>query len=77
MLSLDPSWLEADRAADTCLFVSRQGRIAGYLLVRKPSARVLALHSYENPEVIALPVERGAGAYLGWIERSVAGRFQA
>jgi len=29
--------------------------------------RVLALHPYEVPEVIALPVEAGSAAYLGWI----------
>ena len=36
-------------------------------------ARVLALHTYENPEVIALPVERGAGAYLEWVAKIVTG----
>ena len=30
--------------------------------------RVLALHPYETPEVIALPVELGAAAYLGWVK---------
>jgi periplasmic divalent cation tolerance protein len=34
-------------------------------------ARVLALHTYENPEVIALPVERGAATYLEWLGKSV------
>jgi periplasmic divalent cation tolerance protein len=29
--------------------------------------RVLALHPYEVPEVIALSVEAGSAAYLGWI----------
>jgi len=29
--------------------------------------RVLALHPYEVPEVIALPVERGSDPYLAWI----------
>jgi periplasmic divalent cation tolerance protein len=29
--------------------------------------RVLALHPYDVPEVIALPVEAGSAAYLGWI----------
>jgi periplasmic divalent cation tolerance protein len=29
--------------------------------------RVLALHPYDMPEVIALPVEAGSAAYLGWI----------
>ncbi len=30
-------------------------------------ARVLALHPYEVPEVIALPVEAGSAPYLDWI----------
>jgi periplasmic divalent cation tolerance protein len=29
--------------------------------------RVLALHPYQVPEVIALPVEAGSAAYLAWI----------
>jgi periplasmic divalent cation tolerance protein len=29
--------------------------------------RVLALHPYDVPEVIGLPVEAGSAAYLGWI----------
>jgi periplasmic divalent cation tolerance protein len=29
--------------------------------------RVLALHPYEVPEVIALPVEGGSARYLDWI----------
>lgn len=33
-------------------------------------ARVLALHPYEVPEVIALPVEAGHALYLDWIEAS-------
>ena len=32
-------------------------------------ARILALHPYEVPEVIAIPVERGHQAYLDWILR--------
>jgi periplasmic divalent cation tolerance protein len=28
---------------------------------------VLALHSYEVPEVIALPIKRGSKQYLGWV----------
>ena len=31
------------------------------------------LHSYEVPELIALPVVDGAEAYLEWIDREVAG----
>ena len=29
--------------------------------------RVLALHPYQVPEVIALPVEAGSAPYLAWI----------
>jgi periplasmic divalent cation tolerance protein len=34
-------------------------------------ARVVALHPYECPEVIALPVEEGHPPYLAWIADSV------
>jgi len=30
-------------------------------------ARILALHPYDVPEVIAIPVERGHQAYLDWV----------
>ncbi|MGD9764933.1 MAG: divalent-cation tolerance protein CutA [Candidatus Binatia bacterium] len=30
-------------------------------------ARVRALHSYDVPEVIALPIERGSEPYLQWL----------
>jgi len=30
-------------------------------------ARIDALHPYDVPEVIAVPIERGAPAYLSWI----------
>lgn len=33
--------------------------------------RILALHPYEVPEVIALPVEAGSDAYLDWIAQSM------
>jgi periplasmic divalent cation tolerance protein len=32
-------------------------------------ARILQLHPYDVPEVIALPVEQGHQAYLDWIAR--------
>jgi periplasmic divalent cation tolerance protein len=35
-------------------------------------ARVVALHPYEVPEVIALPVEAGSAAYLAWIAGAVS-----
>jgi len=33
----------------------------------KLKARILELHPYDVPEVIAVPVEQGHGAYLDWI----------
>jgi periplasmic divalent cation tolerance protein len=33
--------------------------------------RLLALHPYELPELIAVPVEHGHAAYLDWIRHSV------
>ncbi len=35
-------------------------------------ARLLALHPYEVPELLALPVEAGAEAYLAWLGAQVA-----
>jgi periplasmic divalent cation tolerance protein len=35
-------------------------------------ARLLALHPYELPELIAVPVERGHVAYLDWLRTAVA-----
>ncbi|MFY9692021.1 MAG: divalent-cation tolerance protein CutA [Candidatus Acidiferrales bacterium] len=50
-----------------------------FLLVMKTSRRRLAalqekieeLHSYDVPEVIALPIVAGSREYLGWIDESV------
>ncbi len=34
-------------------------------------ARVVALHGYEVPEVIALPIEAGHAPYLAWVAGEV------
>ena len=36
-------------------------------------ARLLELHPYELPELIAVPVDRGHDAYLDWVRAGVAG----
>lgn len=36
-------------------------------------ARVAALHPYEVPEIIALPLRAGHAPYLAWIQACVAG----
>ena len=35
--------------------------------------RVLALHSYELPEIVGVPIEEGLPKYLEWITASVDG----
>jgi periplasmic divalent cation tolerance protein len=37
----------------------------------KLKAEVERLHSYDIPEIIALPIARGAATYLTWISESV------
>ena len=39
--------------------------------------RVQALHSYDVPEIIALPLAGGSDAYLRWIDREVHGGWHA
>jgi periplasmic divalent cation tolerance protein len=41
-------------------------------LVPKIEARVKELHSYEVPEVIALPILAGARSYLDWVIASTS-----
>lgn len=37
--------------------------------LRKLTTRVKALHSYDVPEIVALPVGGGNPDYLAWVER--------
>lgn len=37
----------------------------------KLQAKILELHSYDVPEIVALPIEAGFDAYLAWIAQSV------
>lgn len=36
------------------------------------SDKVIELHSYEVPEIIALPIVAGSPSYLNWIEENVS-----
>jgi periplasmic divalent cation tolerance protein len=58
---------------DECLLVVKSRQDVLDELVR----RVQALHSYEVPEVIALPLVGGNEAYLSWIDREVHGNWHA
>lgn len=32
---------------------------------------ITARHPYDTPEIVACPITRGSGAYLGWIDEQV------
>jgi periplasmic divalent cation tolerance protein len=40
-------------------------------------ARIAALHSYDTPEITALPIVAGSEGYLGWIRSEVDGHGRA
>ncbi len=40
-------------------------------LFERLSAAVTALHSYEVPEILVLPVVEGSKAYLAWLQNSL------
>ncbi|HEY7837873.1 MAG TPA: divalent-cation tolerance protein CutA [Terriglobales bacterium] len=57
----------------------RQGATEYPLVLKTQAARfpeleatIRRLHSYETPEILAVPVTAGSAAYLRWIDTSVA-----
>jgi len=40
-------------------------------LFKKVTSKVKSLHSYQTPEIIALPIVEGSEDYLGWIGSAV------
>ncbi|MGC1308832.1 MAG: divalent-cation tolerance protein CutA [Phormidesmis sp.] len=36
------------------------------------AAKVVSLHSYDTPEIIALPIEKGSPDYLTWLNSQVS-----
>ena len=62
-------WQGAIESADEVLLVIKSSR-ALFAQLRDALA---AEHSYEVPEIIALPVEAGSDAYLNWIDASLEG----
>jgi periplasmic divalent cation tolerance protein len=38
------------------------------ILYRKVEAAIRKLHSYETPEIIALPIVKGSKEYLNWLD---------
>ena len=55
------------RDDELLLIVKTRGELFARL-----AGRVQALHSYQTPEVIALPIVAGAEPYLAWLRASTA-----
>lgn len=56
-----------DDAEVLCLIKTRPA------LFDKARQRILALHPYQNPEILAFAVEDGSAAYLDWLREATGG----
>jgi periplasmic divalent cation tolerance protein len=54
---------KVERAQECALILKTRAELFGQL-----EARVKALHSYDTPCIVALPVTAGSAGYLGWVE---------
>jgi periplasmic divalent cation tolerance protein len=61
-------WKNAIEDASELLLVIKTRRD----LFPKIRAEIAAIHSYEVPELLALPVVDGADSYLAWLDRELA-----
>lgn len=55
-----------DKAAEVLLILKTKK-----ILFAKLAAKVKSAHSYQNPEIIALPIVAGSRDYLDWLNASV------
>lgn len=62
---------KTDEADETLLIMKSEKR-----LFKKIAAAVKALHSYDLPEVIALPIVDGSADYLKWMKESLSRIFR-
>lgn len=62
-------WKDAVDTAHEVLLLIKTSR-ALYSAVEQ---RILAAHSYQLPEVIALPIEAGSEPYLAWLRANLKG----
>jgi periplasmic divalent cation tolerance protein len=60
-------WKGAIESADECLLLIKSSRE----LFEPLSATLRKLHSYEVPELLALPVVDGETNYLNWLESNI------
>jgi periplasmic divalent cation tolerance protein len=63
---------EVQREQEWLLIAKTRSEVLGSL-----TQRVVALHSYDVPEVIALPLVGGNEAYLHWLDGEVHGSWHA
>ena len=59
---------KVERARETLLIIKTAKSVFPRL-----ERRVRQMHSYQTPEIIALPVVAGSRPYLAWMEESLAG----
>jgi len=55
-----------ERSRETLLLIKTSGEKLDKLF-----ERIKEIHSYEVPEIIALPIERGLPEYLKWLKESL------
>ena len=56
---------KTERATEMLLVIKTTRPVFGRM-----KKAILAVHPYDVPEIIAMPVERGHQAYLGWVVQS-------
>jgi len=61
-------WKEKIESATEALLIIKTSRRR----FREVQAAIKRLHSYEVPEIIALPIAAGSEGYLSWLAESVA-----
>ena len=57
---------QVETATETMLLIK-----TGLDQIADLESRLLALHSYETPEFLVLPIEAGSHAYLDWLRGSL------
>lgn len=62
-------WKGAVESSAECLLVIKSSRE----LFTQMRAALERLHSYDVPELLALPIVDGAPSYLDWLEASIGG----
>jgi len=61
-------WKGAVEEASECLLIIKSRRD----LAERLSAGIAGMHSYQVPEVIALPIVDGTPPYLSWLDRELS-----